>query len=88
MQPVNVSKFKAIAFHARGDGREYQLMVFATRLGNMPAIQPFTAGPEWQEVIIPFSAFGIDGSDLAGILFSAGAGHGAFRFSIDELQLR
>jgi imidazolonepropionase-like amidohydrolase len=88
MQPVNVSKFKAIAFHARGDGREYQVMVFATRLGNMPAIQPFTAGPEWQEVIIPFSAFGVDGSDLAGILFSAGAGHGAFRFSIDELQLR
>ena len=44
MSPADVSKFTEIVFHARGDGREYQVMVFATELGNTPAAQPFTAG--------------------------------------------
>ena len=49
MAPADLSKFTEIVFDARGDGREYQLMVFATRLGNIPAAFAFTAGPEWQE---------------------------------------
>jgi imidazolonepropionase-like amidohydrolase len=88
MQPVNLARFKEIVFHARGDGREYQVMVFATRLGNIPATHAFKPGPEWQEVVIPFSAFGIDGSDLSGVLFSAGAAAGSFSFAIDEVRFR
>jgi imidazolonepropionase-like amidohydrolase len=88
MTPANVSKFKELVFHARGDGREYTVMIFATALGNIPATQPFKAGAEWREHVIPLKAFGVDGSDLRGILFSADATPGAFRFAVDAVRLR
>lgn len=88
MTPVDVSRFKEIVFWARGDGRQYQVMVFATKLGNIPAAQPFAAGPEWREVVLPLAAFGVDGSDLRGILFSADATPGPFELRIDGVRLR
>nr|MDQ3071594.1 CIA30 family protein [Acidobacteriota bacterium] len=89
MVPADVSRFKEVVFWARGDGREYQVMMFATRLGNIPASQPFTAGPEWKEHVMQLSEFqGLDGSDLRGILFSASAAPGPFRFAIDQVRLR
>jgi hypothetical protein len=88
MTPANVSKFKELVFHARGDGREYSVMIFATALGNIPATQPFKAGAEWSEHVIPLKSFGVDGSDLRGILFSADATPGGFRFAIDAVRLR
>lgn len=88
MAPADVSKFTEIVFHARGDGREYNLMIFATELGNTPAVQPFTAGPEWREHVIPLKAFGVNGANLRGILFSAGSAPGAFSLAIDEVRLR
>ncbi len=89
MTPVNLSKFKELVFWARGDGGEHQVMVFATRLGNIPASQPFTAGPEWREYVMPLASFsGIDGSDLSGVLFSAGPKTGSFKFAIDEVRFR
>ena len=88
MTPANVSKFKELVFQARGDGREYSVMIFATALGSMPATQPFKADVEWREHAIPLKAFGVDGSDLRGILFSADATPGAFRFAIDAVRLR
>lgn len=89
MSPINLSRFKEIVFWARGDGKEHQLMVFATRLGNIPATHAFTPGPEWREYVVPFAAFsGVDGSDLRGVLFSAGAKPGPFHFAIDEVRFR
>lgn len=90
MAPVDLSRFKAITFKARGDGREYQVMLFAARLGQQPAVQTFTAGPEWQEHTIPFTAFSsdLDGSDIAAVLFSGAAPAGAFRFQLDDVRLR
>jgi imidazolonepropionase-like amidohydrolase len=90
MAPANLSRFKEIVFRARGDGREYYVMLFATRLGQQPAMMAFTAGPEWREHTMAFSAFSaaLDGSDVTGILFSAGAPAGAFRFQIDDVRLR
>lgn len=89
MMPADLSRFTEIVFWARGDGRQYQVMMFATRLGNIPASQPFTAGPEWREHVMPLKAFqGIDGSDLRGVLFSASPTPGAFGFAIDQVRLR
>jgi imidazolonepropionase-like amidohydrolase len=89
MQPVDLSRFKEIVFWARGDGQEYQVMVFATRLGSIPAARPFKAGPEWREVVMPLASFnGLDGSDLRGVLFSAGTTPGPFTFAIDEVRFR
>ena len=89
MAPVDLSKFKEIVFWARGDGGTHQVMVFAARLGNIPATRPFTPGPEWREFVLPLASFsGIDGSDLRGVLFSAGSKAGPFRFAIDEVRFR
>jgi len=89
MAPVNLSKFKELVFWARGDGGTHQVMVFAARLGNIPASQPFTPGPEWREYVLPLSSFSnIDGSDLRGVLFSAGSKPGPYRFAIDDVRFR
>jgi hypothetical protein len=89
MTPVNLSRFKEIVFWARGDGGQHQLMVFASRLGDIPVGYTFVPGKEWKEFVVPFSQFsGIDGSDIKGILFSAGAKPGPFRFAIDEVRFR
>ena len=87
MAPADVSKFTEIVFHARGDGREYQLMVFAAELGNTPGVQAFTAGGEWREHVFKLKSFGIDGANLRGILFSASA-PGTFSVAIDQVRLR
>jgi hypothetical protein len=89
MMPANLSRFTEIVFWARGDGRTYQVMAFASRLGNVPAVQTFTPAAEWKEFVLPLAAFqGIDGSDLRGLLFSAGLPAGPFRFAIDDVRLR
>ena len=89
MTPVNLSRFREIVFWARGDGGQHQLMVFASRLGDIPVGYTFAPGKEWKEFVVPFSQFsGIDGSDVKGILFSAGAKPGPFRFAIDEVRFR
>jgi hypothetical protein len=89
MAPANLSRFKEIVFAARGDGRAYVVMLFASRLGQQPAVRTFTAGAEWQEVAIPWADFhaALDGTDVTGILFSASE-PGAFRFAIDDVRLR
>jgi hypothetical protein len=89
MSPVNLSKFKELTFWARGDGAELQVMVFATRLGNIPATQIVKVGPEWQEIALPLSSFsGMDGADLRAVLFSAAAKPGPFTFAIDSVRFR
>ena len=89
MAPVDLSTFKELVFWARGDGRQYQVMLFTTRFGNIPVSQPFTAEREWRQHALPLKAFsGTDGADVRGILFSADAAAGAFAFAIDGLLLR
>jgi imidazolonepropionase-like amidohydrolase len=89
MAPANLSRFKEVVFAARGDGRAYVVMLFASRLGQQPAVRTFTAGAEWQEVAIPWADFhaSLDGTDVTGILFSASE-PGTFRFAIDDVRLR
>jgi imidazolonepropionase-like amidohydrolase len=86
MTPVDLSKFKEIVFWTRGDGGS--LMVFATRLGRVPAVHPFTASTEWREVVVPLKALGLDGTDVSGLLFSASDRPGPFRFAVDEVRFR
>lgn len=87
MAPADLSKFKGVSFWTKGDGRSYQLLLFATHLGRMPVSKAFTAGPEWQQVTAPFSELGLDGSDLLGIFVGGGPALGTFRFQIDDVRL-
>ncbi|HEX4962373.1 MAG TPA: CIA30 family protein [Thermoanaerobaculia bacterium] len=87
MAPVDLSKFSGVSFWTKGDGRTYQLMLFATRLGRIPAQKSFTAGPDWQQVTVPFAEMGLDGSDILGIFVGGGPALGTFRFQVDGVRL-
>jgi hypothetical protein len=86
--PVNLSSKKSLSFFAKGDGQTYRVLVFTTSGGRIPAQQTFTAGPEWKQTSIPFSAFnGTDGHDISAILFVGGPAAGKFDFQVDEIKL-
>jgi imidazolonepropionase-like amidohydrolase len=90
MDPANVSRFKDLVFWTKGDGGTYRVLLFAASLGRIPAEQPFSAGPEWREVVMPLAAFGkgFDGTDLQALLFSGTAGQDHFRLQIDNVRFR
>jgi len=65
------------------------VLLFATRLGYIPARKSFTAGPVWKEYVFPLSDFaGVDGSDLLGFAFTAGVASEAFSFQVDQIRFR
>lgn len=89
MQPANLSSKKELRFHAKGDGKPVRVMVFAQSRGMMPLMQTFVAGPEWQEVAMPWKSFGgLDGSDVMAVIFAGGPAAGAFSFQVDEVAIR
>jgi hypothetical protein len=89
MAPADLSAARGIHFWARGDGGTYRVMVFAEGKGFTPLQQTFTAGPEWTEHTIPFSAFdGIDGRGVMAVIFAGGPRAGAFAFQVDQVGFR
>lgn len=87
-QPVDLSGRKSIRFWVRGDGREYNLMLFTSVSPNMPSIQTFKAGADWQEVTIALSGFkGADLHHVTGIAFAAGMPKGVFDFALDTVSI-
>ncbi len=90
MQPADLSARKELVFKARGDGRNYSVMLFSgTQMQSMPSMRPFVAGTEWKEIRIPLTGF--SGADLArvrGFAFTAGQPVGAFAFEIDDVEVK
>jgi imidazolonepropionase-like amidohydrolase len=87
MAPADFSRHSGISFWTKGDGKTYQFLVFATRLGQMPAQKSFAAGPEWTLHTFTFAELGLDGSDLTGVFWGGGPALGEFRFQIDDVRL-
>ncbi|MFZ2751929.1 MAG: CIA30 family protein [Lysobacteraceae bacterium] len=90
MQPADLSARKVLVFRARGDGRNYSVMLFSgVQMQSMPSVKPFVAGLEWTEVRIPLDGFnGADLSRVRGLAFTAGQPVGAFAFQIDDVELK
>jgi hypothetical protein len=92
MQPANLSKKGTISFWAKGDGKTYLLLVLTQarsgQTGELPAMTPFAAGPEWKQYTFPFSTFETDGSDITGLGFLKAQEAGEFQFKIDELEIK
>lgn len=86
MAPVNLSGKKAITFWTKGDGKQYNLMLFAKSKGYIPATRSFTAGTEWKKITLSFSAFDTDGSDLEALLFSGSSPNEHFNLLIDNVR--
>lgn len=90
MAPVDLSMRRELVFQARGDGREYQVMLLSgPSVQGLPAMRAFVAGPHWSTVRLPLADFA--GADLArvrGIGFTAGAPSGPYALTIDEVELK
>jgi len=87
MVPVDLSSKKGLHFYAKGD-TDIKLLVFAERLGRIPAVKSVHAGADWTEITVPWSDFGLDGKDIEGLLFSSAKATGKGDFWIDEVGLR
>jgi len=86
--PANLASKKTLHFWARGDARTYRVLLFTQAGGYMPVQKTFATGPDWKEVVIPFSDFGgTDGHDVTAILFCASSEPGAFTFAIANVSL-
>lgn len=88
MMPANLSSVEGLRFWTRGDGKTYRVMVFSQGRGMAPIARPFEAGADWREVVLPWSAFGVDGTDIMAVIFAGGPEPGAFEFYIDDVRLR
>ncbi len=84
---MDYSRKQTLRFFARGDGKEYLVMMMGPALDTIPAMYGFTAGAEWQEVRVPLRNLG--GIDLKQVkLISIGTmTPGAFRFQIDDVRV-
>jgi hypothetical protein len=87
MAPVNLAARKAITFWAKGDGRNFQVMVYSQSGGFIPKVQNFSAGADWIRVTLPLSSFETDGHDITAIFFGAFGGPGKFKLAIDNVRL-
>ena len=86
--PADLSAWSGFSFWARGDRGTHVVMLFAQSLGQIPAVQTFVAGDEWQLHSFAFEDFpGVDASGLLALLIS-GAGEGEFEFQVDEVRFR
>jgi imidazolonepropionase-like amidohydrolase len=87
MAPVDLSRFAGVSFAAKGEGKTYAFMAFATHLGRMPAQKSFTAGPDWQRVTVSFADLGLDAKDIMGLFVGGGPAPGPFHLQVDEVRL-
>jgi hypothetical protein len=83
---LDISAKKSLSFQVRGDGKQYTLMIF-TAGSYIPIMQPFSTGPDWQEVKMDLSRHaGADFKHVRGFGMVSMA-MGEFQFQIDELRL-
>jgi hypothetical protein len=86
---ANLSSKKTISFWAKGDGNTYVLAIGTqSRQGQIPAMQPFVAGPDWKQYSFPISSFETDGHDITNLAFARGRELGKFAFEIDQLEIK
>lgn len=88
MSPVDLSRFDGFSFRTRGDGGTYRAIIFAQSHGFQPLERNFESGSEWREVAFSWADFGIDGSDIMGVVLVGGPTPGPFSFLVDDFRLR
>lgn len=87
MAPANLSSKKAISFWAKGDGKQYYVMLFFQKRGFQPSVKTFVAGDEWKQHRFKINEFdGCDGSGITGVFFGSGAKAGDFRLQVDQVR--
>lgn len=79
----DISGSPLISFWAKGDGKNYKVMLF--QRDGTPSTKYFPTTSEWTQVAIPFSEFASDGRDVSEILFASSA-VGDFHFEISDMH--
>jgi ABC-2 type transport system permease protein len=89
-QPLaDLSAKKTLHFLARGDGRQYLVVIMGERLDAMPAMYGFTAGPEWATVDVPLAEMAnLDLQRVRVISIGAMAPQGDFKLQVDDIEMR
>jgi imidazolonepropionase-like amidohydrolase len=89
-EPVNGSGWKEVVFQARGDGREYTLMLFSgVEQQAPPSMLRFRPGRDWTTVRLPLAGFaGADLARLRAVGFMAGMPEGEFQIDVDSVEIR
>jgi len=88
MAPANLSSKKSIQFQARGDGKTYSVMIFASSLGFAPATLNFQSTSSWKDYTFPLEDFGTDGSDIMGLFIGGAMEEGDFQLMIDDVRIK
>jgi hypothetical protein len=84
---MDYSTRHTLRFRARGDGKNYLVVIMGPQVDAIPGMYGFVAGPEWQEVRVPLHDLG--GVDLQRVkAISIGSmTPGEFRFQIDGVRI-
>jgi len=86
MAPVDLSAFHYIAFSARGDGGNYEVLLFSQSKGDLPAFQLFPTGPAWKQYRFALADFdGVNPGDIKGLLFASNR-TGPYSLQIDQVR--
>ena len=86
MAPADLSAFRYVAFSARGDGGNYEVLLFSQSKGDLPAFQRFAAGPAWKQYRFALADFdGVNPGDIKGLLFASNRA-GPFSLQIDQVR--
>lgn len=86
--PADLSARRQLSFQAKGDGKTYEVMVFARSRGRFPVRRSFQPGKDFARVTFAWSDFdGLTGNDVMGI-FIGQSQPGPFRLVIDDVALQ
>jgi Complex I intermediate-associated protein 30 (CIA30) len=85
--PANLSGANRIKFRARGQGAAFGLMGFSSAGGQIPAMAPFSVGPDWAEISIPFAAMQNFDASGATMLAITALQAGPYNLEIADVRL-
>lgn len=90
MSPIDARSARELRFFARGDGREYSVMLLSGGDSRAPpAMQSLRIGPEWTEFRLRLADFaGVDLGRLRAVGIMAGLPAGRFKMDIDQVEIR
>jgi imidazolonepropionase-like amidohydrolase len=90
MEPVALTGIRSLSFDVRGAGASsegsFQLLLFASSLGPIPAQHSFEVGAQWRRVEVDLTAIpNLDLAAFQAFLISADPAAGAFELHIDNV---
>jgi ABC-2 type transport system permease protein len=85
---MDYSKKKTLSFHARGDGKQYTVLVLSGTPARMPPLMlGFTAGPEWQKHEFQIADLGAADWQRVRLIGWMQTAQGTFQFQLDDIRL-